>query len=673
MLPASPSSPLNTAYAQIDGNVLAIDLGNSLPTASLGGKFADLGRLAIAVLKPPVAPQTQPVVQVLTEIPDYHKDGWYPRTAGIFSFRLGPDQLKDAADLPLAIIQTTAQGTGPVLAESSNGIWVRADAFVFRLDPGESAGTTLYATQFGRPAAGQTIGFALDPTTLLGQATQGPVPGPQDVGVPQSALIFPASVTTGSDGTATVELVAKDPGNPRKYIDGQVYCVTYGVGGAPPPGTVQNNSLTLNPLVFSGYAVPDQPTWLRDVRPIFQQYADLYPVMKPILDLSDYASVAKKRGLIRQVFQVPISDPNSMPVTRDLSEGKRSMLLKWLDRPVYMELNSAEDLFTALQLAIEVEHSTIPPYLCALYSLKPGCNVEVTELLRSVVVEEMYHMALASNLLVSVGGSPRIGSPRFMPRYPAPMPAGLRGGLTVRLRRCSIAQIRDVFMAIEDPQKTIEPVHYRVRPGDPVETNRFTIAWFYKEVERALVELSGDGRIHFGNAERQVSGWPGQDRLVLEPITSLDGALKAINEILEQGAGKSPTDPYDGEHELAHYFKFSEIVQGRRLVRGRSGFSYDGEAIPFDPDGVYPMVDDPDIGRFAPDSRAYMLSVQFAESYQALLTGLHRTFNGEPGHLRQAIGAMFSLDLLARDLMQTPSGLADGTTAGPSFQLPFPK
>ena len=35
---------------------------------------------------------------------------------------------------------------------------------------------------------------------------------------------------------------------------------------------------------------PPQPNWLENVRPIFQQYADLYPVMRPIVDLGNYGS-----------------------------------------------------------------------------------------------------------------------------------------------------------------------------------------------------------------------------------------------------------------------------------------------------------------------------------------------------------------------------------------------
>jgi hypothetical protein len=77
------------------------------------------------------------------------------------------------------------------------------------------------------------------------------------------------------------------------------------------------------------------------------------------------------------------------------------------------------------------------------------------------------------------------------------------------------------------------------------------------------------------------------------------------------------------------------------------------------------------VALFPKGSRARILSQQFAETYQALLNALGRTWNGEPNHLKQSLGLMYSLDLAARELMQTPSGLPDGTTAGPSFQLPF--
>jgi hypothetical protein len=602
---------------------------------------------------------------------EYRGANWYPQTAGIVSFRLTPAQLELIASNPLAVVQSAAPAPQPLLAENPTGYFLRADNFVFRMDPGDEGHTTFYATCFGQRAVGQKISLGYDASIMAGQTTQGPVPGPQIVGQPTSGLTFPTSLQTGANGTVVLPLKAADPGNPRGYIDGQLYGVIYALGDSPPPvGSISNPSQILNALVWSGFEEPKRATWMRDIQPVLQPYANLYPVMLPIVDLGNYASVLSRRQIMKIVFEAPMPDPNYMPVTRDMSQAKRTMIRHWLDHPHYMTLDSVEDLHDALQQAIELEHSTIPPYMTALYSIKPGANPEVAGLIRSVMMEEMLHMALVSNLLISIGGHPSIGHPTFVPRYPGPLPAGLNGNLIVRLRRCSIDQIRDVFMAIEQPEKTREPDKGTVDPNDPLDISKFTIGWFYDEIKRALTRLSAEGKITFGHADQQVCQWHGPGKLVV--ITSLEQACAAIDEIKEQGEGASALDPDDGDDELAHYYKFSEIVAGRRIEKTKTGFAYTGAAIPFDPAGVWPMMDDPDVAKLVPGSRAAILADQFTRTYQALLNGLHRTFNGQPEKLRQAIGQMYSLDLAARELMQTPSGLNDGTTAGPTFQLPFP-
>lgn len=669
LVSTAPPQPFSTyAYAQLDGELLAIDLGNCLQTQSVGGPLVNVGRLYAALLPATGAPV------LLGEI-NYQDAGWYEATAGVVSFKLTPDQAKQAAETPLGVVQWNSgsfpQGFVPMLAE--NTPWMRADNFVYRLNPGETKDVTFYATNLGAPYANQQISLAYDASQMAGQVQQGALSGPGPVGEPTTALTFPTSVNTGADGTATVTLTASDPGNLRRYIDGQVYGVTYALGAqAPPYGSVSNPSASINALVFSGYEAPKQPDWLCDVAPIFQQYANLYPVMRPIVDLADYASVVSRRSLLLNVFSTDESDPNYMPVTRDLSKAKREMLVQWLsgEPPLYMSLDSVGDLTTALQQAIELEHSTIPPYLTAYYSIKQGTNVEAAELIRSIVIEEMLHMALVCNILVSIGGSPAIGQPGFVPRYPGPLPGGLRGGLTVRLRRCSIAQVRDVFMSIEEPSETVDPVRLRDAPFDPHQIHPYTIGWFYDELKRSLTALNGSGAITFGNADKQVRDWTGTGKLYV--IESLEDAVAAIDEIKRQGEGATPTDPDDGDKELAHYYKFAEIVYGRRIVVTPEGYSYTGAHVPFDPEGVWPMMDDPDLALLPKGSRAALLSEQFAETYQSLLAGLNRAFNGDPGYIGQAIGIMYSLSVIARQLMQTPSGLPDGTTAGPSFQLPVP-
>lgn len=110
---------------------------------------------------------------------------------------------------------------------------------------------------------------------------------------------------------------------------------------------------------------------------------------------------------------------------------------------------------------------------------------------------------LVANLMIAIGGSPAIDSPGFVPLYPGSLPGGLAPGLIVRLRRCSIAQLRDVFMVVEQPQETEEPVDGQVDPEDPEQRSRFTIGWFYDEIERSLDRLADQRKITFGEQSQE--------------------------------------------------------------------------------------------------------------------------------------------------------------------------
>src|SRR5438270_13042874 len=85
-------------------------------------------------------------------------------------------------------------------------------------------------------------------------------------------------------------------------------------------------------------------------------------------------------------------------------------------------IGTLEDLRRHLQWAIELEHATIPPYMCALYSLDPERNPEAAQVVGTVLTEEMLHLALAANLLNAVGGAPMLDAPELLPPYPHPLP-----------------------------------------------------------------------------------------------------------------------------------------------------------------------------------------------------------------------------------------------------------
>ena len=67
-------------------------------------------------------------------------------------------------------------------------------------------------------------------------------------------------------------------------------------------------------------------------------------------------------------------------------------------------------------MAIEVEHSVIPPYLTAMYSIiSDGTDHEawVAGTVRDVVIEEMLHMTIACNVLNAVSFLPFFSDPLF--------------------------------------------------------------------------------------------------------------------------------------------------------------------------------------------------------------------------------------------------------------------
>jgi hypothetical protein len=230
-------------------------------------------------------------------------------------------------------------------------VFVRADTFVYRMSPGDTVTISACAMQWGNPLVGASIGFSLDPSQLQSTATGGfpfVAPGP-NVATPVNVLTHanvpvsttPPAVTTDSNGRGVLTIGAADPGNVRWFNNGQDYGIDGQVYGVRPAFT--DPSLNTGPvnqwnfvsfLVWSGFTASDPVTW-QDLAPIFQQYANLYPVMNRFLNLGDYDQVVANAGLLQLAFGLNPADPNSMPATRDLSPAKRNAILSWLANPAY--------------------------------------------------------------------------------------------------------------------------------------------------------------------------------------------------------------------------------------------------------------------------------------------------------------------------------------------------
>jgi CDGSH-type Zn-finger protein/uncharacterized Fe-S cluster protein YjdI len=120
--------------------------------------------------------------------------------------------------------------------------------------------------------------------------------------------------------------------------------------------------------------------------------------------------------------------------------------------------------------------------------------------------------------------------------------------------------------------------------------------------------------------------------------------------------------------EVAHYFRFNELVVGRRYRTGdtpQSGPT--GEEFAVDWDAVSNVRPNPRSSDYPEGSEIRAELDEFNHAYSGCLHLLHETFNGSPRLLAVATGLMYGLKEQAVRLMQLPSG--DGeTTVGPSFE-----
>jgi hypothetical protein len=331
--------------------------------------------------------------------------------------------------------------------------------------------------------------------------------------------------------------------------------------------------------------------------------------------------------------------------------------------PPALRIKKLEHLRSHLQTAIEVEHSTIPPYLCALYSIKDGSNPETAEIIKSVVVEEMLHLILAANVLNAIGGSPQLNNSQFIPKYPTFLPHSGEA-FRVNLEKFSKRSI-ETFLRIERPAK----------PSAPPEAYRYhSLLQFYEAIELGLCELSAEG-IFTGDPARQVtSEHYSRGGGEVAPVTDLPSALHALGEITGQGEGVDHTiwegdqEKFGNAKEPAHYFRLDQIFRQRHYTADDTPTSGpSGKQLIVQWDQVYPMSPNPKMANYPRDSALWRKAHAFNRSYTSLLDELHVTLNGDPRRLTRSVKGMYDLKHQAVELMKIRVG-DEGMTAGPSFE-----
>ncbi|MFZ6769656.1 hypothetical protein ACO0LM_21590 [Undibacterium sp. Di26W] len=249
--------------------------------------------------------------------------------------------------MPLGLIGKKAFAPIIWLAENINGYNLRADQFVFRMNPGIPTGpdqpngatalVRLYATQFGQPAANISLQATLmspeDSVTYTSKTMgTGGTSGLKNIAIPQDALSFsPTPLVTNGQGMAELKIVGTDPSFPRvsQNIDGQIYFVNYNFADPTiAQSYTQHPDDLISILLFSQQTFPENPTWDNCIQYILPQYAKLYPIMGRF-KLDDYATVVQYAEPISVVLAKPMDDALHMPVIRDLSIQRTQIILDW--------------------------------------------------------------------------------------------------------------------------------------------------------------------------------------------------------------------------------------------------------------------------------------------------------------------------------------------------------
>ena len=299
-----------------------------------------------------------------------------------------------------------------------------------------------------------------------------------------------------------------------------------------------------------------------------------------------------------------------------------------------------------LQSAIELEWSTLPVYLSALFSLEVQ-NYTAYNLIRSVAMEEMVHMAIAANILAALGGSPQIKTIRLS--YPTHgLPGGAEPELRVGLAQLSHRQLEN-FMSIERPEFLLRQMNQdQAYP---------TIALFYDGIRTAIRDNAPAVReaAHTRGPANQVGDNIGITAIsATSSVDPVDQILRGIEEIIEQGEGASRGSLFTGagsEDEESHYAKFAELYYGAsfedprpsmELTRATEREFFKGHTIPWPnvintlavPTDAYARILalDPNAAQVEADLRTFDMV------YSSLMAALDAVWNGPPTDSFKTLG-----------------------------------
>jgi hypothetical protein len=340
-----------------------------------------------------------------------------------------------------------------------------------------------------------------------------------------------------------------------------------------------------------------------------------------------------------------------------------------------------------LSEASTLEHMVMCEYLFAAFSLKKseseGLGTAEMERVRrwegvitTVAIQEMTHLALVNNMLISIGHGPFFKHPNFPQpsRYFAP---------NVRLALIPFGeQALKHFLYLERPEgMAIEGVPGFEVLGDlgPSEGERrivpqkeyfSTVGSLYRGIERGFRDLTsrlGEARVFLGARQTQATeelfALPGLLR-----VENLPSAIRAVDGIVEMGEGAR------GNWENAHFGMFLGIFKEfSEVKKSNPGFSPTKPVV-----AAYSRPPGEEEVPVISEAFTSRIADVFNASYSLAIGTLSRFYVHQPEYPDElqllastAISLMASvIKPLGAVLTTLPVGARlPGVTAGPSFEL----
>lgn len=355
-----------------------------------------------------------------------------------------------------------------------------------------------------------------------------------------------------------------------------------------------------------------------------------------------------------------------------------------------LHIDTREQLIFVLCEAAELEHSLACAYLFAAWSMRTrdddGLAAHQLAAVRrwertvtAIAVQEMAHLALASNLLTALGAAPHLARPNLPQRaryYPEDIQLSLEPFTADTLRhfiyleRPEGVQERDAspFTPARHAPAPVRPPGQIVPRGEQFAT----VGHLYRGIAQGfatLVHDLGEEAVFLGSPRAQATQvdfrFP-----ELQPVVDLASARAVIDTIVEEGEGAS------GDGEDGHYGRFRAVERELAALTAEHG-----DFTPARPVLANPFVrQPPDADTAAVLSEPFTIAV--AElgngAYAAMLQVLARWF-AHTNETDEELATLASVAVTAMIRLLRPLGTLltrlpagpdhPGMTAGMSFEL----